>query len=64
MAKFGRYDPRNKKRDRNKNQSQNKDIRIREVEEKSRFNSKSNSINYALLDGIDEFDDEDKDLNL
>ena len=61
MAKFGRYDPRNKKRDRNKNQSQNKDTRIREVEETSKFNLKGANINYVLLDGIDEFDDEDND---
>ena len=33
MAKFGRFDPRNKKRDRNKNMSQTKDNRIRDVEE-------------------------------
>lgn len=64
MAKFGRYDPRNKKRDRNKNHSQNKDNRIREVDEKPRFNLKGNNINYALLDGISEFDDEDNDPSL
>jgi hypothetical protein len=33
MAKFGRYDPRNKKKDRNKRQSLNKDNRIRETEQ-------------------------------
>lgn len=30
MAKFDRYDPRNKKKDRNKKNSLNKDVRIRE----------------------------------
>lgn len=30
MAKFSRYDPRNKKRDRNKIRSMEKDIRIKE----------------------------------
>lgn len=34
MAKFGRFDPRNKKRNKHKTQSQNKDFRIREVDAK------------------------------
>lgn len=29
MAKYGRYDPRNKKKDRNKRNAQDKDLRIR-----------------------------------
>ena len=34
MAKFGRYDPRNSKKDRNKRNAQNKDLkRIRDVSE-------------------------------
>ncbi len=33
MAKFKRFDPRNKKKDRNKSRSINKDLRIREQEE-------------------------------
>ena len=33
MAKFGRYDPRNKKKDRNKNNSINKELRFRRVEQ-------------------------------
>lgn len=38
MAKFGRYDPRNKKKDRNKRHSQNKDIRIRrETSEETKY---------------------------
>ena len=36
MAKFGRFDPRNKKNGRNKERSLYKDIRIRAVEEKER----------------------------
>ena len=35
MAKFDRYDPRNKKKDRNKKNSLNKDVRIREEERRS-----------------------------
>lgn len=38
MAKFSRYDPRNKKKDRNKNNSLSKEIRIREQEHKSKIN--------------------------
>jgi hypothetical protein len=34
MAKFGRYDPRNKKQGRNKERSIYKDIRIKQVEER------------------------------
>ena len=36
MAKFGRYDPRNKKSIRDKHQSIHKDIRIRMTKEKGR----------------------------
>lgn len=32
MAKYSRFDPRNKKRGKHKSQSENKDLRIREVE--------------------------------
>ena len=35
MAKFDRYDPRNKKKDRNKKNSLNKDVRIREEESRN-----------------------------
>lgn len=35
MAKYSRYDPRNKKRGNNKMKSQERDFRIREVDEKS-----------------------------
>ena len=34
MAKYSRFDPRNKKRGKHKSQSENKDLRIREVEER------------------------------
>lgn len=36
MAKYGRFDPRNKKNGRNKQHSIYKDIRIRSTEEKER----------------------------
>lgn len=36
MAKFGRFDPRNKKKDRNKQNSMYRDVRIRMEEEKGR----------------------------
>lgn len=35
MAKYSRYDPRNKKRGKHKSQSENKDLRIREVDERT-----------------------------
>ena len=35
MAKFDRYDPRNKKKDRNKKNSLNKDVRIHEEENRT-----------------------------
>lgn len=51
MAKYNRYDPRNKKKDRNKSHSINKDLRIK-LDEKSladRFNSAAvkQIINYS-----------------
>ena len=61
MAKFGRYAPGNKKRDRNKTYSQNKDIRIRDVEEnRCNFKIKGNTPTYAI---IDEWEDEEKDYD-
>ena len=36
MAKYSRYDPRNKNRGRNKQRSMERDIRIREVDETGR----------------------------
>jgi len=62
MAKFGRFDPRNKKRDRNKNISQSsKDTRIREVEEnRVGFKIQGHNIDYAMYDGIDELKHDDE----
>jgi len=63
MAKFGRYDPRNKKRDRHKSHSQNgKDFKIRDVEE-NRDNFKI-KVNSSIKDILNEFDDEEIDLDL
>jgi hypothetical protein len=56
MAKFGRFDPRNKKRDRNKNISQSsRDTKIRDVEEnKTGFKIKGHQIDYVMYDGQNE----------
>jgi hypothetical protein len=37
MAKYSRYDPRNKKKDRNKSLSINKDLSIRDAVRKAKF---------------------------
>ena len=34
MAKYSRYDPRNKKRGNHKSQSENKDLRLREINDR------------------------------
>lgn len=47
MAKFGRFDPRNKKNGRNKERSIYKDIRIRMVEEKERRKNWSKDIAWV-----------------
>ena len=61
MAKFGRFDPRNKKRDRNKNMSQTKDNRIRDVEEsKTGFKIQGHNIDYVMYDGQDEFENDNE----
>lgn len=61
MAKFSRYDPRNKKRDKHKSHSQNKDLRIRDVEESgTSLRFKGHNIDYVLYDG-DDFTQEDYD---
>ena len=61
MAKVGRFDPRNKKRDRNKNMSQTKDNRIRDVEEsKTGFKIQGHNIDYAVYEGQDEFGDDNE----
>jgi len=52
MAKYGRYDPRNKKNDRNKNRSLNRDIRIKESEKDVRKKK------TVLVSWIEEDDDQ------
>lgn len=55
MAKYGRYDPRNKKKDRNKSRSINKDIRIREEDHKMR----GKKIDWIAMDELeDELDEQ------
>jgi len=39
MAKFGRYDPRNKKRGQQKNRSIEKDFKIKSIEKEKKVNS-------------------------
>lgn len=53
MAKYGRYDPRNKKKSRNKNLSLEKDLKIREQKnDKYKFNN-------IVVDELDEeYEDE------
>lgn len=55
MAKYTRYDPRNKKRGKHKSQSIDKDLRIREVEEKDT----KRMLNEVMYD--DEYDYEELD---
>jgi len=50
MAKYSRYDPRNKKRGNNKLKSQTKDLRIREVSN----NETKQMLNEVMFD--DEYD--------
>lgn len=59
MAKFSRFDPRNKNRDRNKVRSLNKDIRIRAEEGKlHRQNWKTKDWTYDR--DVEEWGDEDQ----
>lgn len=59
MAKYGRFDPRNKKNNRNKERSIYKDIRIRMVEEKERRKNWSNAAWFGTdNDTEDEFEDD------
>lgn len=61
MAKFGRFDPRNKKQDRNKQKSLYKDIRIHE-NDKDRY--RGNIYHEVIFDELvtfeKRFDDEDE----
>jgi len=59
MAKFGRYDPRNKKKDRNKIQSLNKDNRIRETD----YSADSQVLLREVLYEEDYIEDEPQQLN-
>jgi hypothetical protein len=60
MAKYGRFDPRNKKNNRNKQHSIYKDIRIRDVEEKKLAKNITDwhaaSLSWAAQE--DEFEDD------
>jgi hypothetical protein len=53
MAKYSRFDPRNKKRGKHKTQSMDKDLRIREVEERD----SKRMLNEVMYD--DEYDHEE-----
>lgn len=44
MAKFTRFDSRNKKRGKHKNESQNKDLRLRETKKEQMFKYSINNI--------------------
>ena len=57
MAKYGRYDPRNKKNDRNKNRSLNRDIRIKESEKDVR-KKKTILVSWVEEDS-DQYDEND-----
>ena len=58
MAKFGRFDPRNKNRDRNKYRSLNKDIRIREEDGKMHRRSWKRDIDKSYDQELDEGGDD------
>lgn len=53
MAKYSRFDPRNKKRGKHKSQSENKDLRIREVEERD----SKRMLNEVMYDDEYDFDE-------
>ena len=59
MAKFGRFDPRNKKNGRNKERSLYRDIRIRMVEEKERRKNWSKGLAWTGRDDETEEEYED-----
>lgn len=56
MAKFSRFDPRNKNRDRNKQRSLNKDVRIR-YEDQSRNKNKQLALENVWDDEYEDWDD-------
>lgn len=59
MAKYSKFDPRNKKQGRNKALSQDKDLRIKEADWKDGWHSVGNKrmINEVMYD--DEYDHEE-----
>ena len=58
MAKFGRFDPRNKKRDRHKYQSLNRDVRIKEQQKSKKGYLLSDE--YVVVYSYDEGDIHDE----
>jgi hypothetical protein len=52
MAKFSRFDPKNKKKDRNKKLSINRDSKIKSVEKDRRIQGKT--IEYVIQDQHDD----------
>lgn len=52
MAKFSRFDPKNKKKDRNKKLSINRDSKIKSVEKDRRIQGKT--IEYVIQDHHDD----------
>jgi len=57
MAKYSRYDPRNKKRGKHKSQSENKDIRIRDVQDMG-YKRMLNEVMYDDEYDYDELDNQ------
>lgn len=55
MAKYSRFDPRNKKSGNNKFKSQTKDLRIREVQD----SSNKRMLNEVMYDNQNDYDDLD-----
>lgn len=56
MAKYSRFDPRNKNRDRNKQRSLNRDIRIRQ-EDQPRTKIKGYAVESVWYDEYEDWDD-------
>lgn len=55
MAKFARFDSRNKKKGKNKHYSRDiKDLRIKRVENKRKIKINQNRINYDYIDRTEE----------
>lgn len=55
MAKYTRFDPRNRKFGRNKNQSLKKDIRIRDADDTKEIHKyKGTQIDWVVMDEVEE----------